>query len=430
MGQVEGGPAGAPASGIDLRIAWLGPAPAETGGVPSMARQIILGLAESGVELEVFLDSPRTDFLEQLSRQSNVTIHAFTTRWRWDRWYSSTKTTALISGTAGRVNVDAQLAQRLAERHAERPFDVVYRLSQIELLALRPRRRALPPIVLHPEVHAQGELRHHWRERSLALRCEPRAIFALNHAYLAYRSRVQRRDLRDVALVVAPSARFAEHLTADYGVPAGRIRVLPNVIDLERFGPAAVPPPASPVRLLFVSRMSVRKGLDQVVELSHRLKDLAGRLQIECLGGASLFSDYSALLEDLEPTVARSIGHVEASEVPALYQGAHGLLQPSWYEPYALTVGEALASGLPVIVTDEVGAGEGVDARVCRRYPVGDLDAFEREVRRLVAEVERGWDPELRRVARRHAEEHLSRGRFAGDLVALLEDVGAGVRGR
>lgn len=412
--------AGPQPAGRPIRMAWLGPAPAELGGVPSMARQVILGLADSGAELELFLDSPRSGVLEQLATRPNVRIHAFTTRWRWNRWYSSSSSTALASSMAARVQVDARLAQRLADRHAAQPFDVVYRFSQIELLALRPLRRRLPPIVLHPEVHAEGERYHHWRERSLALRGESRGFFALNQAYLRYRSSVQRRDVHDVAQIVAPSARFAELLARDYRVPRERIAVLPNVIDLERFRPADEPPPPRPVRLLFVSRMSVRKGLDQIVELSHRIRDLAGRVQIDCLGGASLFSDYSALLKDLEPSVARSIGQLSPDDLPALYRGAHGLLQPSWYEPYALTVGEALASGLPVVVSDEVGAGEGVDPRVCRRHAAGDIDGLEREVRRLVAEVERGWAPELPRVARRHAEEHLSRDTFARNLVELL----------
>jgi glycosyltransferase involved in cell wall biosynthesis len=404
----------------NVRIAWLGPAPTDVGGVPSMARQMLLGLADSGADLEIFLDSPRTDFLDRLAERPNVGITAFSTRWRYDRWYSSSAATALVSGTAARVHVGAKLAQRVAERHEARPFDVVYRLSQIELLALRRVRRQLPPIVLHPEVHAHGELRHHWRERSLALGGEPRTSFALNHAYLGYRSLMQRRDVRDVALMIAPSERFGDFLADDYAFPRERIRVIPNVVDLDRFFPSPVPPAPSPVRLLFVSRMSVRKGVDQIVALSHRIRDLAGRVEISCVGGASLFSNYSALLDDLDPTVARYVGQVPTAELPDLYRSAHGLLQPSLYEPFAITVAEALASGLPVVVSDEVGAREGVDPRVCRTHAAGDVAGLEREVRRLVDEVEAGWDPELRAVARRHAEANLSRDRFARALLAVV----------
>ena len=411
-----------------LRVAWMGPAPVDRGGVPSMACQTLLGLADRDVELELFVESGRTGFLDRLADRPNVRINAFSTRWDYDRWYSSTAATALVSGTAARVHVGTRLAQRLAARHAERPFDVAYRLSQIELLALRPLRRRLPPIVLHPEVHARGELRYHWRERDLALRCEPRALFALNAGYLGYRSLVQRRDVRDVAALIAPSERFADLLAADYGYPREDIRVIPNPIDLQRFAPPAAPPRSPPelVRLLFVSRMSVRKGVEQIVELSHRIGDLAGKVQIDCIGGASLFSNYSALLDGLNPEIARRVGSVPTEDLPGLYRSAHGCLQPSWYEPFAITIGEALASGLPVIVSDEVGAGEGVDPRVCRVHAAGDTGALEREVRRLVAEVRAGWPPELRDVARRHAQTRLSRDTVAAQMLETLEAVRAG----
>lgn len=388
-----------------------------------MAREMLRGLADAGAEIEVFIASPRTEFLEQLAERPNVRINAFTTRWRWNRWYSSTRSTALLSGTAERVHLGSLIANRLAERHAARPFDVVYRLSQIELLALRRLRRRLPRLVLHPEVHARGELRHHWRERGLASRAESSVFYALNHAYLAYRSLLQRRDVADVACMIAPSQRFADLLAGDYGYPRERIRVLPNVVDLDAFTPALDTPVPSPVRLIYASRMAVRKGVEQIVDLSNRIGDLAGQVMIECVGGPSLFSNYVKLLDGLNPAVARYMGPRPYTALPDLYRSAHACLQPSMYDPFANTVGEAFASGLPVVVSDEVGAGEHVDPRICRRHAAGDAAALEREVRGLVAEVQDGWDPELRAVARRHAEDHLSRERFARELIAVLDGV-------
>ena len=56
---------------------------------------------------------------------------------------------------------------------------------------------------------------------------------------------------------------------------------------------------------------------------------------------------------ELEPAVAGRLGRVPAPELPAVYRATHGCLQPSLYEPFAITVAEALASGLPVIASAE-----------------------------------------------------------------------------
>ena len=50
-------------------------------------------------------------------------------------------------------------------------------------------------------------------------------------------------------------------------------------------------------------------------------------------------------------------------------------------------MGEALACGVPVVATNEVGAAEHLDPSVCTVVPDGDLDALEAAVR---AELARG----------------------------------------
>jgi glycosyltransferase involved in cell wall biosynthesis len=150
--------------------------------------------------------------------------------------------------------------------------------------------------------------------------------------------------------------------------------------------------------------MSVRKGVEMVVGLSHRLSDLAGRVRIRVVGDRTVWSDYRCLLEDLNPHIAVYQGGVPPEGLPDVYRAAHGLIQPSHYEPFGLTVAEALASGLPVVASDEVGASEGVDPRCCRTFPAGDLPAFEAAVRQLVDQIAGGAGAELRTLAREEAE--------------------------
>jgi glycosyltransferase involved in cell wall biosynthesis len=169
--------------------------------------------------------------------------------------------------------------------------------------------------------------------------------------------------------------------------------------------------------------MSVRKGVELVVALTHRLDDLAGRVEIICIGGHSLFSDYRGLLENLNPRTGSYVGELASSEVPGMYQGAHGVIQPSWYEPFGNTVAEALATGLPVVVSNEVGAGENAPPSVCRTHPIGDLDAMERAVRGLIADLEAGGGTKFAVTARQYAAARFGRDNYADTMLALIEEL-------
>ena len=96
---------------------------------------------------------------------------------------------------------------------------------------------------------------------------------------------------------------------------------------------------------------------------------------------------------------------------------------PSRYEPFALTVAEALASGLPVVVSDQVGAREGVDGRVCRVFADGDLDSFESSVRGLLDDLKSGERDGLSRIARGEAERLFASDAVAQQLAAVFRSV-------
>jgi glycosyltransferase involved in cell wall biosynthesis len=222
---------------------------------------------------------------------------------------------------------------------------------------------------------------------------------------------------------------FASHLAEDYGLPLDRISVVPNPIDLTMFRPRATTSRNGSGRaltLLFVSRLAVRKGLDLVVGLSHRLDDLAGRVRIGVVGDKSLWSDYRALLHDLNPAIGHYWGQLDDTSLARAYANADALIQPSKYEPFALTVGEALASGIPVVASDEVGATEGVDRGCCSVFRSGDLDAFERAVREMIVRIESGAQPAIARLARSEVERLFSVERVVDGVAESLEAALAG----
>jgi hypothetical protein len=68
-----------------------------------------------------------------------------------------------------------------------------------------------------------------------------------------------------------------------------------------------------------------------------------------------------------------------------------------------------------------VGAIDGLDPRVCRVFQAGDADAFEREVRALVTELEDGARVTLGPIARAEAERLFHPDVVTADLIAELE---------
>jgi glycosyltransferase involved in cell wall biosynthesis len=94
-------------------------------------------------------------------------------------------------------------------------------------------------------------------------------------------------------------------------------------------------------------------------------------------------------------------GFVNQSELPRYYGMSEVFVLPSTYEPRGAVINEAMACGLPVIVTDRCGSIgdivlEGENAFI---YPSGDAAALAASMTRLVD------DPALRqRMARRSAE--------------------------
>src|SRR5439155_16878207 len=121
---------------------------------------------------------------------------------------------------------------------------------------------------------------------------------------------------------------------------------------------------------------------------SHQLRDLSGRVKIDIFGGPSLWSDYRGLLRDLNIDVATYRGEATPEAVAQILASSDGLIQLSHYEPFGLAVAEALASGVPVIVSSSVGATEDVDPMCKYVAPAGDVSAAAECVRRLLRDLD------------------------------------------
>jgi glycosyltransferase involved in cell wall biosynthesis len=389
-----------------------------------MGALLLEGLLSHGDCVDLYTTDTMDELTPTLRGHPGLRVERTPVRWEWDGWYSRGPYSAFVSGTISRTRAYGRLCKTLIERNAAEPYDCIFQFSQTELFKLGRMAGGLPPIVVYPCVHAAGELRWHRRESAYALQSESAAMHYLTRMMLIYRSAAQKREVQKPALVIGMSRRFNALAARDYELNPARQEVLYHPI--RSASPDALPlgdrSGDSKIRLLYVSRISVRKGVEQIVELSRRLDDLAGRIQIDVIGDRTQWSDYRAHLKDLNPRIARALGGLSHEATMAAYDKADALLLPSMYEPGGLVVGEALSRGLCAVVSDEVGSGEPIDEGVCRKFPAGDLDAFERQTRTLIAELQTRR-PQLREAARAQAIEHFAPEKIALQLHAILTRV-------
>jgi glycosyltransferase involved in cell wall biosynthesis len=240
-------------------------------------------------------------------------------------------------------------------------------------------------------------------------------------AIMAVRVLVQRFTIRRASLLVCISSVFRDHLIDDYRFPREKTVVVPNPIRLDRF----VDEPRQlqqPPTVLVLGRLCVRKGVDSIVAVSKLLLERNVDVRIRVLGNPSLWSDYSGLLEDLPSENAEYGGHLPAAEIPLELARSDILLQASKYEPFGLTVGEALAAGVPVVATSEVGAIEDVERSVVVEVEPGNAEAMADAVVAMLARAA-AHPSEIEATARAEAIRLFATERVCEQISAALQEL-------
>jgi len=393
-----------------LRIAWLGPVPGGDASATGVVTELLHGLAGLGHRIDCFFPSAGYPLPAHLAEDDNLAFIWGTSRWQWNRWYSRTKLAAFATGLLARGLASVRLRQEIADRHKQEPYDLVFQTSSIESLAVPSSVTRSVPLVIRPDTHIAGELRWLIAERRLSHRCQPRHVFVITAAILSLRALVQRIRIRRANLLVCISSVFRDHLVHDYGFPVGATVVIPNPVRLDRFANADRQTDEPPI-VLVLGRISARKGIEDVVAVARTLLERKVVVRIRVVGAPSLWSDYTRLLEALPPENAEYVGSVASSQVPAELVRSDILLQASKYEPFALTVAEALAAGVPVVATSEVGAIEGIDRSVVTEVRPGDVDGMATAIAEMLDKLKRS-PTETRSMAHAEAER-----RFAPDVV-------------
>jgi phosphatidylinositol alpha-1,6-mannosyltransferase len=206
---------------------------------------------------------------------------------------------------------------------------------------------------------------------------------------------IERRVIEGSERVITVSEFSRRQLVEALGVGAERIEVVPNGID-ERFAPDGGDRAArerhglgaAPVAL-FLGGLKPRKNLAVLLEAWREVTAARpdARLLIAGTGpeGAGLRRRAAALGLGREVVFA---GRIAEADKPGYYHAADVFVSPSSLEGFGFTVGEAMSSGLPAVVSDRGALPElvvdGQGGFVC---PSRDAGAFARALLRLIEDA-------------------------------------------
>jgi glycosyltransferase involved in cell wall biosynthesis len=191
---------------------------------------------------------------------------------------------------------------------------------------------------------------------------------------------------RSSGAIVAYGEHVKRFVTATRGVDPAKVYVAGQAVSAEPF--AAVQPARNgTAEVLYVGQFEERKGLSDLLAAFVALRDLPVRLRL--VGNGSLEADLRRLAAD-DPRV-ELVGYRPQEHLPSELARARCLVLPSITtaldrEPWGLVVNEAMHAGVPVVVTDAVGAAAGGLVRAGRNgfvVPERDPNALATAIRTL-----------------------------------------------
>jgi glycosyltransferase involved in cell wall biosynthesis len=291
-------------------------------------------------------------------------------------------------------------------RHATRA--VAVRHDLLALPELRRQFRRLRPDIVHTHNPKPGL---YGRLAAKAARV-PVIVNTVHGLYAVPEDRLARRvvvyGLERVAAACSDAELLQNVEDVDtlrrLGVPARKLTVLGNGVDLARFHPHHHPAAVSHARTVLglradamvigmVGRLVWEKGLRELFEAARRMATTDPNVTFVVVG--PLDDSKGDTLNEQDVAAAAALGNVvfagHRDDVEALYPGFDLYVLPSYREGFPRSAMEAAACGLPIVATDIRGCRQVVDDGVTGLLvPPHDADALTAALTELVRDQPRG----------------------------------------
>lgn len=195
------------------------------------------------------------------------------------------------------------------------------------------------------------------------------------------------------------------------GLPEKRITCIPNGVDIARFCPtdnkgairSKFGLSKDDTVLLSVGRLTHQKQPYTMIEVFSHLEKELGDVTLCIAGKGELFEGTKNLAEKMGLRKVLFLGYVDDRDLPDLYACSDYYIMTSKYEGLPLTLLEAMASGLPCIVSDipNLGIVRDADCGIILNY--GDVSAASDRILDYISNEH----PDHSQNARRYALEQL-----------------------
>jgi glycosyltransferase involved in cell wall biosynthesis len=140
------------------------------------------------------------------------------------------------------------------------------------------------------------------------------------------------------------------------------VKFIPNGVDLNIFRPGPGIPNNEQFRVICVARLIERKGQHHLIQAVKRLSDSGVDVLLSLVGAGDSKREYENLARSLGVhDRIRFVGYIPREEISDFYKTAQVFVLPSYNEGMSLAVLEAMAVGLPVVVTRTGGTAELVE---------------------------------------------------------------------
>ena len=201
---------------------------------------------------------------------------------------------------------------------------------------------------------------------------------------------MQKRVVKRLGSLVTVSESARRDISREFGIPAGRLRVVPNGIDTNLFRP--LPGIArEPGRIIATNSADTPlKGLAHLLAAVAEISRSRNHFKLVVIGEPKKSGAVERLVRELgiAPRVEFT-GRIGNEDLVRQYARAAAAVVPSLYEGFGLPAGEAMACGVPVISTTGGALPEVVgDAGLL--VPPADPAALAAAIRRILDHPDEG----------------------------------------